>query len=323
MTNMKLYPAIIAAEKRIRPYILETPLFPSYYLSGLSGGKVYLKLESEQYTGSFKARGALNKILATSKTDQAKGFVTASTGNHAQGFARALQIAGASGTIYLPETASPAKVEALKSYPVELKFHGKDPLTTELYAKQVAEDTHKIWVSPYNDPFIIAGQGTMGMEIVRQASESIDFVLGCIGGGGMMSGVATALKVASPETTIIGCLPQNSPEMYLSMQKGEVVVIEEPLDTLSDGSAGGLEVDAITFAICRDLIDGYCLTTEAEIASSIRLIAEKHHKIIEGAAAVAVASFLKELETYKGKTVVIIICGANIAMKKLLECLGE
>ena len=321
MTNMNLYPAIREAEKRIRPHILQTPLFPSYYLSGLSGGKVYLKLESEQYTGSFKARGALNKILATSTTDRTKGFITASTGNHAQGFARALEIAGASGTIYLPETASPAKIEALKSYEVELKFHGTDPLKTELYAKQVAENTNKIWVSPYNDPLIIAGQGTMGIEMINQAAEPIEYVLGCIGGGGMMSGVSTALKTLTPATTIVGCLPQNSPEMYLSMQKGEVVVIEDPLDTLSDGSAGGLEVDAITFDICKALIDAYCLTTEQEIANSIRLIAEKHHKIIEGAAGVAVASFLKELEKYKGKTVVIIICGANIAMKKLLECL--
>jgi len=318
---MNLFPSIVAAEKRIRPHILTTPLFPSYYLSGLSGGQVYLKLESEQYTGSFKARGALNKIIATPKSEQKRGFITASTGNHAQGFARALQIAGAAGTIYLPETASPAKVAALKSYPVDLQFHGKDPLTTELYAQKVAKETKQIWVSPYNDPLIIAGQGTMGLEIFQQATKPIDYVLGCVGGGGMMSGVATALKTLTPNTQLVGCLPENSPEMYLSVQKGSVVVIEEPLDTLSDGSAGGLEVDSITFDICRSLIDSYCLTTEKEIAASIQLIAEKHHKIIEGAAGVAVASFLKDLEKYKNKTVVLIICGANITMEKLKRCL--
>ena len=319
---MNLFPSIMAAEKRIRPHILTTPLFPSYYLSGLSGGQVYLKLESEQYTGSFKARGALNKILATPKSAQKRGFITASTGNHAQGFARALQIAEAAGTIYLPETASPAKVAALRSYPVDLQFHGKDPLTTELYAQKVAKETKQIWVSPYNDPLIIAGQGTMGVEIFQQTATPIEYVLGCVGGGGMMSGVATALKTLSPATQLVGCLPENSPEMYLSVQKGSVVVIEEPLDTLSDGSAGGLEVDSITFDICRSLIDSYCLTSEKEIAKSIQLIAEKHHKIIEGAAGVAVASFLKEIEKYKNKTVVIIICGANITMEKLKKCLG-
>ena len=159
----------------------------------------------------------------------------------------------------------------------------------------------------------------MGIEIIAQAKEEIDYVLGCVGGGGMMSGVATYFKTASPSTKIVGCLPANSPEMYLSIQKGEVVVIDEPLDTLSDGSAGGLEVDSITYDICRSTIDQYCLTTEEEIAQCINLIAKKHHKIIEGAAAVAVASFLKEIETYRGKTVVIIICGANIAMEKFVK----
>jgi len=316
---MNLYPNILFANKRIRPHILQTPLFPSNYLSNLSGGKVFLKLESEQYTSSFKARGALNKILSTPKSEQAKGFMTASTGNHAQGFARALQIAGAEGTIYLPEGASPAKVKALRSYPAKLKFHGTDPLTTELFAKKTAEETGKIWVSPYNDSAIVAGQGTMALEICEQAAMPIDYVLGCVGGGGMMAGVSTYLKTASPHTKIIGCLPENSPEMYLSVQKGEVVVIEDGLDTLSDGSAGGLEVDSITYGICRDLIDSYCLISEAEIAAGIKLIAEQHHKIIEGAAAVAVASFLKQIEHYKGKTVVIIICGANISMKKFVE----
>ena len=319
---MNLYPSILAANKRIRPHILATPLFPSTYLSNLSGGKVYLKLESEQHTGSFKARGALNKILATPEAEQVKGFITASTGNHAQGFARALQIAGAQGTIYLPETASSAKVAALKSYPAELKFHGTDPLSTELFAKAQAEKEDRIWVSPYNDPAIIAGQGTMAIEIFEQAPEPIDYVLGCVGGGGMMSGVATYLKTATPTTQIIGCLPENSPEMYLSVKKGEVVILEEALDTLSDGSAGGLEEDAITYEICRDLIDDYCLATEEEIAAGIKFMANKHHKMVEGAAGVALASFLKQIDRYKDKTVVIIICGANIALEKFIACLA-
>lgn len=317
---MNLFPEVIAAEKRIQNHILQTPLFPSNYLSGLSGGKVYLKLENEQYTGSFKARGALNKILGTTIEERKIGFITASTGNHAQGFARALSIAGATGTIFLPENASPAKVEALKSYPVALEFFGHNSLETELHAKAIAEKRGLIWVSPYNDPQIIAGQGTMGLEINKQATESIDYVLGCIGGGGMMAGVATAFKSISPQTQIIGCLPEKSPEMYLSVKAGKVVFIEFE-ETLSDGSAGGLEDGSLTFPICQALVDDYTLVSEEAIADSIRLIAQKHHKIIEGAAGVAVASFLKDIETYRGKTVVLIICGANISMKKLKEIL--
>ncbi len=317
---MNLFPEIIAAEKRIKANILKTPLYPSNYLSQLSEGQVFLKLENEQYTGSFKARGALNKILSATPEEVATGFITASTGNHAQGFARALSIAGATGTIFLPENASPAKVEALKSYPVDLEFYGHNSLETELHAKAIAEKRGLIWVSPYNDPLIVAGQGTMGLEINTQAPDSIDYVLGCIGGGGMMAGVSTAIKNISPQTTVVGCLPEKSPEMYLSVKAGKVVFIDFE-ETLSDGSAGGLEDGSITFPICQKYVDEYTLVTEEAIADSIRLIAQKHHKIIEGAAAVAVASFLKELEKYKGKTVVIIICGANISMKKLKEIL--
>ena len=320
MSQLNLFPEIIAAEKRISSNILTTPLYPSNYLSQLSGGKVYLKLENEQYTGSFKARGALNKILSTSLEERKIGFITASTGNHAQGFARALSIAGATGTIFLPKNASPAKVEALKSYPVSLEFFGHNSLETELHAKAVAEKRGLIWVSPYNDPLIIAGQGTMGLEINRQATEPVDYVLGCIGGGGMMAGVATAIKNISPSTKVIGCLPEKSPEMYLSVKAGKVVFIDFE-ETLSDGSAGGLEDGSLTFPICQQYVDDYTLVTEAAIADCIRLIAQKHHKIIEGAAAVAVASFLKEIEQYSGKTVVIIICGANISMKKFRDLL--
>ena len=317
---MNLFPEIIIAEKRINNHILKTPLYPSNYLSQLSGGKVYLKLENEQYTGSFKARGAANKILASSAEERKTGFITASTGNHAQGFARALSIAGAKGTIFLPENASSAKVEALKSYPVALEFFGHNSLETELHAKSVAEERELIWVSPYNDPLIIAGQGTMGLEMNQQAAESIDYVLGCIGGGGMMAGVATAIKHVSPMTQVIGCLPEKSPEMYLSVKAGKVVFIDFE-ETLSDGSAGGLEDGSITFPICQQYIDDYTLVSEKAIEDCIRLIAQKHHKIIEGAAAVAVASFLKEIEQYRGKTVIIIICGANISMKKLKDIL--
>lgn len=317
---MNLFPEIVAAEKRIKTNILKTPLYPSNYLSQLSNGQVFLKLENEQYTGSFKARGALNKILSATPEEIATGFITASTGNHAQGFARALSIAGATGTIFLPENASPAKVEALKSYPVALEFYGHNSLETELHAKAVAEKRGLIWVSPYNDPLIVAGQGTMGLEINAQAPNSVDYVLGCIGGGGMMAGVSTAIKNISPQTTVVGCLPEKSPEMYLSVKAGKVVFIDFE-ETLSDGSAGGLEDGSITFPICQKYVDEYTLVSEQEIADSIRLIAQKHHKIIEGAAAVAVASFLKDIDKYKGKTVVIIICGANISMKKLKEIL--
>lgn len=315
---MNMYQEIKEAGERIRPEILKTPLFYSTYLSDLNKGEVYLKLESEQYTGSFKARGALNKVLRMSQVDRDKGLVTASTGNHAQGFARALTIAKAKGTIFLPTNAEPSKVEALKYYDADLEFYGDDPLTTELHAKQVAKDKGQIWVSPYNDPEVIAGQGTLAVEITDELKD-VDAVFGCIGGGGMMSGVGSWFKQERPKTKIIGCLPTNSPEMYLSVKKGEVVMLDEYQPTLSDGSAGGLEEDSITFELCRDLIDSYELVDEEDIAAQIKYMVDKHHKIIEGAAAVALSAFMNTAANYIGQRVVIIICGANITTSKLKE----
>lgn len=315
---MSLYNEILEAEQRISEDILKTPLFYSTYLSDLNKGEVYLKLENEQYTGSFKARGALNKVLKLNQTDRDKGLVTASTGNHAQGFARALTIAKAKGTIFLPTNAEPSKVEALKYYDAELQFHGDDPLTTELHAKQMAKENGQTWVSPYNDIDVIAGQGTIASEITNELRE-VDAVFGCIGGGGMMSGIASWFKTASPNTQIVGCLPTNSPEMYLSVQKGEVVMLDEYKPTLSDGSAGGLEEDSITFELCQKLIDKYLLVDEVDIAARIKYMVDKHHKIVEGAAAVALSAFMDNANDYLGKRVVIIICGANITTSKLKE----
>lgn len=308
------------AESRIRPYTLTTPLIESRELSRLIEGKVYLKLESEQYTGSFKARGSLNKVLSLSEVEKAKGVVTASTGNHALGVARALELTGVRGTIFLPETASPAKVKALETYPVELKFHGRDSLATELHAKAIAEREGVIWISPYDDPQIIGGQGTIGRELCDQL-EAFDYAFITIGGGGLISGIGTYLKARHPSVQVIGCQPENSPEMTLSLEKGEIVYLEEPLETLSDGSAGGMEEGAITFPICQQVVDRCLLVSEAAIADALRFMVYTHHKIIEGAAAVPIACLQKNAEHFRGSTVVIVLCGANIDGKKLKEIL--
>ena len=313
---MNILNEIKVAENRIRPYILKTPLILSNFLSKLNNGKVYLKLESEQYTGSFKARGAMNKILSLSNEDKEKGIVTASTGNHAQGIARALSISGVGGTIFLPENSDSSKIDALKDYGTSLAFYGNDCLTTELYAKQYANEKDAIWISPYNDPQIIGGQGTIGIELVQQL-DHIEHVFATIGGGGLISGISTYLKSVKPDINIIGCLPENAPEMYLSVKAGKVIILEESKDTLSDGSAGGLEEGSITFPICQQLVDEYSLVTEEEIKGAIKIMIDNHHKIIEGAAGVSIASFIKNREKFDGMNVVIIICGRNIATDKL------
>jgi len=272
-------------------------------------GDVYLKLESEQHTGSFKTRGALAKILATSPSDQT--FVTASTGNHGAGFGRAMKISKAQGIVCIPTHTSPIKKQKIEAYPVEIKEVGNDPLTTELYAKAFAEEQGAIYVSPYNDYDIIAGQGTIGLELLDQLPD-LDAVLVTIGGGGLISGIGAYHKHHLTSVNIIGCEPKNSMEMTLSLRAGEIVDQQDAADTLSDGSAGGIEPEAITFPICQEVIDTTVTVDEDQIKSALRLAFTEHDLMIEGAAAVTIAALLQEADRFKGRKVVLVICGGNI-----------
>ena len=314
-------PEILSAEERIRSHVLQTPVIHSMPLSNRTGADVHLKMESEQYTNSFKARGAMNKVLSLSSEERARGVVTASTGNHAQGAARACMIAGCPGTIYLPKNVDSSKAEAIGRYPVDLVFNNGDALATELHAKHQAAVLGRVWISPYNDPQIIGGQGTIGLELSRQLP-SLDDVFVTVGGGGLIGGIAVYLKERMPGTRVIGCQPENSAAMYHCVRAGGIVSTEH-FETLSDGSAGDVEPGSITFPICRDLVDDYILVSEEEIGSAIRFMVEEHHKIVEGAAAVAVASLIKRKDDFRGRTVVIVICGANIAASTLSTVLAS
>lgn len=315
MITMELFDEIVQAQQRISDNILHTPLLYSNWLSNFCDGDVYLKLENEQITGSFKARGSLNKLKWIQEQQLDALPVTASTGNHGLGFARACDLLGIEGKVFLPNNAVSSKVEAIRAYDVELEFHGDDPFTTETYARQQAEKRGWIYVSPYNDPQIIAGQGTIGIEITEKIALP-DNILATVGGGGLISGIATYMKEKSPKANIIGCQPENSPEMSVSVNAGEYREMESK-PTLSDGSAGGFEPDAITFDICKKQVDDFILISENEIRETIRSMIEYHSKIIEGSAAVAVASLLKYPERFTDQTTVIVVCGANIPLEKL------
>lgn len=297
------------AYERIRDDIYKTRLLYAEALSVQAGCQVYLKLESEQYTGSFKARGALNKVKASSPTDQT--FITASTGNHGAGFGRAIDITEQKGIVCLPTSASASKVEKIRKYPVEIMEVGADPLETELFAKAHAKNENAIYVSPYNDYDIIAGQGTIGIELINQLPD-IDNVLITIGGGGLICGIGAYLKHHLTSVNIIGCEPHNSMEMTLSLAAGKIVDQDDAAYTLSDGSAGGIEPGAITFPICQDIIDDTIIVSEQEIGEAMKFIYKEHRLIIEGAAAVTVASLLQKKESFKGRKVVLVICGGNI-----------
>ena len=313
---MDIFKEIEVAEQRIRPHILKTPLLRSRELSNMIEGNVYLKLENEQHTGSFKVRGSMNKLLSLTEEERERGVITASTGNHGLGFARAAEITQSKGCIYLPTNVSPSKLKALKNYDVQLEQYATDCVDTEMHAKAIAETEDKVWVSPYNDPQIIGGQGTIGLEISEQL-DAVDSVLVTIGGGGLISGIGTYLKTIQPNVKIIGCEPKNSCEMTLSLKAGTIVDMDEELETLSGASAGGIEHGAITFLICQNIVDDTILVKENEIADAIKFMAHVHHKIVEGAAGVALASLLQNKDHFMGQTVVVVLCGGNIDAETL------
>ncbi len=304
-----------AAEKMIREHIRRTPADFSPYLSKLASSRVYLKLETCQVTGSFKFRGVVNKFLGLDRDRISKGLVTASSGNHAVAFASMLAKFGARGTIYLPENASAAKVEALRMDGVELKFHGHDCVQCEALARQEAGASGRVFVSPYNDMQIIAGQGTIAVELLHQVG-TIDAVLIPVGGGGLASGIAGYLKAVDENIEIIGCQPINSPVMRESIKAGRIIQMQSA-PTLADGTAGGIEEGSITFDICRQLVDDFILVSEEEIKSALRLMLAKHQLLVEGAAALAVAAFIKDRNHFAKRNVVLIISGKKISYQQL------
>ncbi|MCP2604482.1 threonine/serine dehydratase, partial [Candidatus Aminicenantes bacterium AC-708-M15] len=306
---MNIRKEVIEAEKRIKTYIRETPLDFSSYLSQKCGANVYLKLENFQITGSFKIRGALNKILSLNSQEKKK-IITASSGNHGIAVAYVLDKFDYKGIVYLPKNTSSAKVEILRSYTINIKFYGDDCIETEKFAKKIAEDKDYIYISPYNDYKIIGGQGTIAIELERQLKE-IDAIFIPVGGGGLISGISGYLKPERPDIKIIGCQPRNSPIMYESIKAGRIVELKsEP--TISDATAGGIEVGSITFDICKKYVDEFIIVEENEIKNAIKLMLDKNSMIIEGAGALSIASFLKVNRKFRNKNVVLIISGARI-----------
>ena len=279
------------AYERIGPHVRETHLEPSFWLSQESGCRVFLKAEHLQHTGSFKVRGALNKVLSLSAEERGRGVVAASTGNHGAAVAFALEQVGAKGTVFVPRKAAAAKVRAIEQLGAELRHVGEDPLEAELAARRYAAEEGKTYISPYNDERVIAGQGTVGLELAAQLPDA-DAVFVAVGGGGLVAGIASYLKSLRPSVRIFGCLPSQAPVMAECLKVGRIHEVPS-LATLSDGTAGGLEEGAITFPLCKALVDEVILVSEEEIAEALRCFLSAHHQLIEGAAAVAVAAFLK------------------------------
>jgi threonine dehydratase len=306
---------IAAAADRITPWIRRTPLDPSPCFSELTGADVHLKLENLQHTGSFKLRGAFNRLLTLTPAERRAGVVAASSGNHGAALAFAMQRLGMRGVVFVPEGTAAPKVDAIRRAGADLRFFGRDAVESENHARAFAREHGRVYVSPYNDPEVIAGQGTCGVEIGDDLPD-VDAVFVAVGGGGLISGIAAWLKSRNPGVRIVSCQPKASPVMTRSIEAGQLLDLpSEP--TLSDGTAGGIEHGAITFELVRELVDEYLTVSEGEIVQAMRAFIDGHHMLLEGGAGVALAGLCAAGDRWAGRRVAVVICGGNIGRDTL------
>ena len=305
------------AAARLETFVRETPCDASRSLDPGGGGKAFLKMENLQVTGSFKARGAINKLLSLSASELRGGLVTASVGNHAMAMVHAMGLVDTQGEIWVAGQISPAKLSALRECGSNLHVvEGGDPGGIESLARRDAERTGRLFVSPYNDPQVIGGQGTVAVDLLHQV-ESVDVVFVPVGGGGLAAGIAGYLEEVDPHVRVVGCQPANSPIIAASLAAGGELLDLPWQPSLSDGTVGHVEPGSITYPILRECIDEWVLVSEAEIAAALRQVMREHCVMIEGAAAVSVAAYLKTRERWHGKRVVCVLSGARISLEQL------
>ncbi len=308
---------IEVAHTRIKSFIRKTHSEKSILLSQHLGSSVYLKHEQLQKSGSFKLRGALNKILSLDKSIGDRGIVCASNGNHGLAVALAAKYAHYKATVFLSKTANTFNKHAIQSLGTKIVTVDGNCLTAETTARAFAQQENLSYISPYNDPLVIAGQGTLGIEL-SQDIKSIDNCFISVGGGGLISGIGLYLKAQNPDINIIACSPKNAPTMHHSLAQGKIIEVKES-DTLSDATAGNVEHGSITFEICKKIIDDFILVEESEIKAAMQLIAAKKRLIIEGAAAVAVAGLIQQSKKYKDQNNIVVLCGRNIVLEKFCQ----
>lgn len=290
-------------------------------LSERHGAALSIKCEHLQRTGSFKVRGSANFVHALSADEAEGGVVTASSGNHGIGVATAAASRGISATIFLPTGASQSKIDQIRRLGGTIEtVEQTDGVYAERAARARSAETGQPYVSPYNDRAIIAGQGTIGKEILEQVA-GVDTVVVSVGGGGLISGIATWIKSRSPSTKIVGASARNDRAMAASIEAGTIVTPHfEP--TFSDGTAGGLEEDTITLGLCQALVDEWVDISELDIASAVTAMIDDHHQLVEGAAGVAIAAATAEAAKSPGSRIVAVSCGANASSNALASMIA-
>src|SRR5262245_38487458 len=260
------------ARERIASIARRTPLEHSRWLSSQHEKNIFLKLECLQLTGSFKLRGAMSKLMSLTEEEQARGLLTVSAGNHGLAVAHCASVLGLNATVVVPESASRAKVASIARYPVALIERGATYDDAEREAREMERASGLTFVSPYNDPQVIAGQGTIGLEMLEDCAD-LDAVVVPVGGGGLLAGVALAVKAINPSVKVYGAEPKNSPTMNAALEAGQIIEIDEE-PTIADGCAGNVEPGSMTFPYIQRLVDGMILVSEESIRNALKGIAE-------------------------------------------------
>ncbi|MBI4300403.1 MAG: threonine ammonia-lyase [Chloroflexi bacterium] len=298
------------AQRRIAPFARRTPLIPSRYLTELAGGNVYLKAEALQHTGSFKIRGAANRLALLTPEERRRGVVAASAGNHGQGVAVVAASLGIDCTVIMPVGASLAKIQAIKGYGARVVLHD-EPFA---HAKAIAEERNLVFIHAFDDPAVIAGQGTIGLEIVEDLPEVAQVIVPT-GGGGLASGVAVAVKTLCPQLRIVGVQAAAAPAVAQSFHQGKPLSVR-PRPTLADGAALA-EPGRITFPLLRRYLDDIVVVDEEAIAQAIALLLERSKLVAEGAGALGVAALLRGLAPAASGPTVVVLSGGNIDISLL------
>lgn len=295
---------IRAAQARLKPYLYPTPLEPAPEL----GEDVWLKLENANLTHSFKIRGAINAVLSLDDASRERGLVAASSGNHAQGIAYAAYLTGATAKIYMPAHTPQRKVKGVRKYGAEPVLFGDNYDQAEAEARRVERDEGLTYVSPYNDERVIAGAGTIGLEIV-ESQPDVERVVVCVSGGGLISGVALAVKSLKPEVEVIGVNAQSAPSMYNLFYQTD---LPEVWETYAEALSGDIEAGSVTRDLALKWVDRIVLVSESQIADAMRWMVDSQGWLVEGGGAVSVAALLGGVVEDDGRKTVAVVSGGNV-----------
>ena len=313
---------VYRARRAIGGIVRRTPLVPSPALSARTGAAVHLKLETMQDTGAFKIRGATFKLMSLDEAERRRGVVTVSTGNHGRAVATAARRLGVRAAVCMSSLVPDNKVAAIRALGADVRIVGRNQDEAEVEAERLAAEHGMVMISPFDDALIIAGQGTIGLELMEDLPD-LDTVLVPVSGGGLIGGIALAVKAAAPEARVIGVSMDRGPAMYHSQKAGKPVLIEEQ-PSLADSLGGGIGMDnSHTFELVRDFVDELLLVGEEQIAAAMVHAFREERLVVEGAAAVGIAALLNGLAGDLGDTVAVVVSGGNVDMDKFASIVGD